>query len=441
MFFDAKAAKGLQPGAHIVVQGCPGLRLEATLTKKTWTYRYRSPVDQKLRQIKIGTWPAKSPAQAAARWQELRDQRESGRDPAVEKRSSKTALVEVPKAETYTIGQLIEDYAEGYLNVNRAPKGAKAVAQRLRNALAGYAQKTVNTVTRSTVFEVIKGLLDRPVLAASVKSEMAAAWRFAMDAGIIQEDLPNWWAEKMSHKLRSKGAMRDGVHKGTGKRVLTGMEIKSLLSDNLGLFSQQVQDFLTVQLWTCTRGSEICILRKSQLTEEVDGLWWTVPKNLMKGRNVEAAHDLRIPLVGRAEMIVRRLCAVRGGDLLFPSVGRDGLTKPQTQAYMQSKVHYLQPYSKSRPDHIRTRLTVTHWSPHDLRRTGRTLLASLQCPHEVGEAIIGHVLAGVAGDYNLYRYDRERRHWLTELDKKLEDFVAASMPQCSQVAGVPNADG
>ena len=434
MFFDAKAAKGLQPGAHIVVQGCPGLRLEATLTKKTWTYRYRSPVDQKLRQIKIGTWPAKSPAQAAALWQDLRDQRESGRDPAVEKRAAKGASAVAPKVETYTISQLIEDYAEGYLKVNRAQKGAKAVAQRLRNALAGHAQKTVNTVTRSTVFEVIKGLLDRPVLAASVKSEMAAAWRFALDAGIIREDLPNWWAEKMSHKLRSKGAMREGKHKGTGKRVLTGMEIKNLLNENLSLFSQQVQDFLVVQLWTCTRGGEICQLRKSHLTDEADGLWWTIPKNLMKGRNVEAAYDLRVPLVGRAEKIVRRLCEAQPGDLLFPSIGRDGAIKPQTQAYMQSKVHYLQPYSNSRMDHKRARLTVTHWSPHDLRRTGRTLLASLQCPHEIGEAIIGHVLAGVAGDYNLYRYDRERRFWLTELDKKLEEFVEASVPQYSLAA-------
>lgn len=39
MYFDARAAKLLQPGAHIVVDGCRGLRLMASATRKTWAYR------------------------------------------------------------------------------------------------------------------------------------------------------------------------------------------------------------------------------------------------------------------------------------------------------------------------------------------------------------------------------------------------------------------
>jgi integrase len=72
---------------------------------------------------------------------------------------------------------------------------------------------------------------------------------------------------------------------------------------------------------------------------------------------------------------------------------------------------------------VRERLTVTHWSPHDLRRTGRTMLAAMGCPHEIGEAILGHVVPGVAGDYNLYRYDKERVQWLAALDARLESIV------------------
>lgn len=87
---------------------------------------------------------------------------------------------------------------------------------------------------------------------------------------------------------------------------------------------------------------------------------------------------------------------------------------------MQSKVNYRQPYCKSRPDHVRKRLTVTHWSPHDLRRTGRTLLAAMGCPDVVGESILGHVRPGVKGVYDQYAYDKERRHWLTLLAERLE---------------------
>jgi hypothetical protein len=57
--FDARSAKLLPAGEHIVVDATeyPGLRLEATATRKTWTYRYKSPVDARMRQVKVGNWP------------------------------------------------------------------------------------------------------------------------------------------------------------------------------------------------------------------------------------------------------------------------------------------------------------------------------------------------------------------------------------------------
>ena len=72
---------------------------------------------------------------------------------------------------------------------------------------------------------------------------------------------------------------------------------------------------------------------------------------------------------------------------------------------------------------MRPELPVSHWAPHDLRRTSRTLLAALGCPHEVAEAILGHVLPGVAGVYNRHKYDSEKREWLTRLATHLEHVV------------------
>lgn len=425
MLFDARAAKALGPGNHIVVQGCPGLRLVASQTRKTWVYRYRSPVDQSLRQIKIGEWPATAPASAAAKWDELRQKRDAGTDPVQEKKRER-ALAVAPVAQGYTLAQMVEDYAAGYLASNRQARGAKAVGQRLRNSIGKYAELLAVDTSRAVVFSIIESLLDRPVLAKSVKTEMAAAWSYASEAGRIPEDIPNWFAAKSSHKFRSKGAMRDGERKGTGKRVLSNDELRALLCEDLDLFSTQVQRFLTVQLWTCTRGAEICQMRRGQITMENGELWWTIPKQDMKGRHVESAFDLRVPLEGRAKKIVLELLDSTPTDSpwLFPSKSRKGELQGQTQAYMQSKVHYMQPYSNARKDHIRKRLQVTHWSPHDLRRTGRTMLAAMGCPREIGEAILGHVLPGVEGDYNLYQYDTERRFWLKRLSDRFEQLAA-----------------
>ena len=425
MYFDARAAKSLTPGQHIVVQGCPGLRLVASQTKKTWIYRYRSPVDQAVRQIKIGGWPAIPAPEAASKWMELRDKRDAGADPVKEKQRERAQAV-APVAAGYTLGRMIEDYAAGYLASNRQERGARAVAQRLRNAIGEHADTLAVDTSRAVVFTIVENVLDRPVLAKSVKTEMSAAWSYASEAGRIAEDLPNWFAAKSSHKFRSKGAMREGKRKGTGKRVLAGEELRTLLREDLNLFSIQVQRFLTLQMWTCTRGAEICQMRRAQITEENGELWWTIPKQDTKGRHHESAFDLRVPLEGRAKKIVLELLESTPSETpwLFPSKSREGEIQGQTQAYMQSKVHYMQPYSKAREDHVRKRLSVTHWSPHDLRRTGRTMLASMGCPREIGEAILGHVLAGVEGDYNLYQYDAERRLWLKRLSDRLEQLAA-----------------
>jgi hypothetical protein len=76
--FDVKAAKALAAGEHIVVDGAPGLRLEATEQFRTWVYRYRSPVDDRMRQIKLGRWPAMGLPAALAKWQEQKDRRDAG---------------------------------------------------------------------------------------------------------------------------------------------------------------------------------------------------------------------------------------------------------------------------------------------------------------------------------------------------------------------------
>ncbi len=70
-------------------------------------------------------------------------------------------------------------------------------------------------------------------------------------------------------------------------------------------------------------------------------------------------------------------------------------------------------------------MPVAQWAPHDLRRTGRTMLTALGCPTDVAESILGHMLPGVEGVYNRHTYDRERREWLTRLDAHLEALAAA----------------
>lgn len=425
MQFDAREAKQLAPGAHIIMDDYPGLRLKATEAGKAWIYRYKSPIDSKMRQIKIGTWPAMSFPAAIVSWEALKRERDAGKDPAAEKRAGrvveKAALVEAKedaRLEALTVGKICWGYHAGYVKSRRKEKSAAEVAQLFRSMLGDLEHVPAVSVTRSTAFDFLEGLMDRPVQGARLRGELGAAWDYALDAGRLPDDTPNWWRLVMRGRFKSKGKKIEGEHVGTRKRVLSNVEVSQLIRW-LPNFAKTITDTLTMYLWTAQRGAEIVGMRGDEVAEEKDGLWWIIPKEKTKNSRFDAASDQRVPLVGRAEQVVRRRIELFGDGYLFPGQ-KQRTGKPIEQKTITTAVWYHQPYSGAHPDLQRPRLSVTHWSPHDLRRTSRTLLASLGCPEEVAEAILGHMKNGVVGVYNLHSYDKERRFWLGRLNDHLE---------------------
>ena len=437
MQFDAKAAKLLQPGQHFTISDCPGLRLEATASTRSWTYRYKSPVDGKMKQVKIGTWPAMSFHSAVVAWEKLRDARASGEDPSDQKRAARQAEAEqrearrAAAAKRLTIGRICEQYLDEHVDRNRMAKGAAEVRRLFNVHLGDLADIEPAELTRAQAFDLLQGMIETPVVASSVRRELGAAWDHALDAGRLDENVPNWWRLIMRGKLRSKGRTRQGEQIGTSKRVLSEAELGQLIRW-LPNFSKMVNDVLTIYLWTLLRGGEITSMHAADITEEKDGLWWTIPKAETKNRNRDRAEDHRVPLVGRAEAIVRRRLELADGGYLFPSRGK--------MPYVEQKaigvaVWTHMPYSGTRPDQQRPRLLVTHWSPHDLRRSCRTLLASMDCPEAVGEALIGHLPPESGSDvYNRHRYDRQRREWLLNLSSRLEQAANCSVTELGDLA-------
>ena len=257
---------------------------------------------------------------------------------------------------------------------------------------------------------------DRPVVAANVRRLAGAVWDRALDAGKLPPDAPNWWRMVLRGKLASRGKRVAGVHRGVQKRSLSTQELAVLLPW-LPNFTRDIEDALVLYLWTCCRGSEIVAMERAEVAQEVDGLWWTIPRAKLKMRRNPALLDLRVPLIGRAEAVVRRRLAATDKPFLFPSRGRSGHIE---QKAIGVAVYCHMPECGLRPEWVRPRLPVGGWAPHDLRRTGRTLLAALGCPNDVAESILGHLPAGLQKVYNRHNYDAERRLWLTQLNAALE---------------------
>lgn len=427
MFFDARAAKLLQPGEHLVVDGCPGLRLVATATRKTWTYRYKALATERMKQVSIGHWPAMPVQAAAAAWQALRDQRGAGVDPGQAKRAKRIeAAGAATRPDAYTVRQVVQDLVDGPIKGRKAAgaEAAKRALLRFLDEEPAIAAQPGATVTRSQAFDALNRRADTPTSTAKLRSMLGSAWDLALDAGRLPDNTPNWWRMILKGKLKSKGKVVGGEHVGVRRRTLPPPEISRLLAW-LPNMHELGRDTTQMYLWTCARGVEILSMRPEHVREEETGWWWTVPVALTKNARHEHAVDHRVPLFGRALAIVqRRLAAVGESGWLFEDVRQEQYTQHDFSTYIYS----LQPHSEkvARRQGEGLVLPVANWTPHDLRRTGRTLLASLGCPEEIAEAILGHLPKGVVGVYNAYTYDAERRIWLERLSTFLEGLSGST---------------
>ena len=417
--FDARAAKAMQPGDVLTIPEAPGLRLIATATLRTWQYRFKSPIDGNMRRIRLGHWPAMGLPAALAAWERMRKIREAGGDPAAEKRERRHEA-RAAREGRYTVRDACDDYLAAYSGTV-TPKTFNEADRLCRLELDAIAHLPAASITRTHAFDLLDGMREKPVVATRVRQLLGAVWDRALDSGRLPHDTPNWWRQVLRGKIASKGKTIAGERQGETKRVLSEAEISELLRW-LPNFSRDVQDALTLYLWTCCRGAEILAMERSEITETEDGLLWTVPRAKLKMRRNPLTTDLPVPLVGRAEAVVRRRLAAGDKSFVFASRGASGHIE---QKAIGVAVWTHMPYCELREEWIRPRLPVTHWAPHDLRRTGRTVLASLGCPTDVAEAILGHLQPGVVGTYNRHDYSAERRVWLTRLAERLEHLALA----------------
>jgi integrase len=77
---------------------------------------------------------------------------------------------------------------------------------------------------------------------------------------------------------------------------------------------------------------------------------------------------------------------------------------------------------------------VTGWSPHDLRRTARSLMSRAGVPADHAERCLGHAIGGVRATYDRHEYHEEKRRAFEALAKQVR-AIAAWTP--TRVAGSP----
>ncbi|WP_297467196.1 site-specific integrase [Acidithiobacillus sp.] len=161
---------------------------------------------------------------------------------------------------------------------------------------------------------------------------------------------------------------------------------------------------LRMILVTAQRPGEISDMRWSEVDED----WWNLPADRAKNG---LAH--RVPLSTAALRILKKMSEIRCSDYVFPST-----------RYPAIRGNSMNESTLSAAVSRQMAFTPLPWfTPHDLRRTAASHMASMGTQPLVISRILNHKEGGITQIYNRYSYDKEKREAMEMWGEQLEKMV------------------
>lgn len=368
-----------------------GLYLRKRKASCWWYVRIISPATLKQTWVKLfpndpsGYYPRKNLEQARTAAEVIWTQRSAGLDPRLERqavlaRQIKEAAVQEAQeaADTkarLTLRQLFDRwrdvelkpvYVKGDKRTGRKDGGALVKLQLDLHVFGTLGEKQVISVSRGDIMAALDKIkmAGKNRTANTVLSHLKQMYRFGLVRELVQAD-PTVALSKMRH-AGGKDVERD--------RVLSDEEIRLLSqqSTQAGLSSRTLAA-IWIMLGTLCRIGELTNARWSDL--DIDNAIWTIPAENSKNQKVHIVH--------LSEFVIRwlRFLDTTRDVSVWVLPGRD-VKKPLDTKTINKQLHDRQ--SIGRPALTgRTKLLSSlllpggQWTPHDLRRTGATLMSRL----------------------------------------------------------------
>lgn len=373
----------------VTVESHPGLRVKVTKgrtgTTRTFAYRYRAPDGrQELKMIGAYEPPHFGLAEARAKWRELRDIRaQHGYVKAVleQERAANVAAIEATTAQgardAYTVRKLAEAFVDHQSTQIKTWKKTKAnldlyVLPELGDVPAGEVSRKDVTAVLDTLRRAGKNTTANRTLAA-----LRAAYNWAIER------------EKPGIEFNPCAAVKP-TRETPRERRLSDVEIARVFKHFPDTdLTDDERDLLEFILLTACRLSEAAGASMDEF--DTDAALWVLPAARSKN-----GREHRLPLSRQALALIKRR---RGGSWLFP----------------------LDDKRPMRADHIHTplreaipALKVLPFTPHDLRRTAATGIATLKAPRDIVRRILNHTDRSVTARYDLADRTDEVRDWLQQ---------------------------
>lgn len=373
-----------------------GLRVSASGGRR-WFVMFR--IDGRLERLTIG--PAGDSglplADARQRAKDALTAAAKGKNLAAEKRVGR-------KVETF------EELAVRYIEEHAKPRKRSWARDKEildRDVLPAIGRLKANGVTRADVKAILRGIVARgaPVMANRTFEVVRCVFNWAMreEVGAI---IANPCAQMAP----------PGGEESSRERALSDAEVRAFWGRiNDAKITRGVGLALRFILVTAQRKGEVAGARWEEIDH--DAAVWTIPADRSKNG---LAH--RVPLSALAlEFLAEAKPLADQSPFVFPS---PRLNRPVTAGALNNAAF-----------RSRTTFGVGAFTPHDLRRTAATQMASMGAPRLTVGKVLNHIEAGVTSVYDRYAYDIEKRKALDAWARRLTEIVGLAEPE-SNVASL-----
>jgi integrase len=285
------------------------------------------------------------------------------------------------------------EYVEKWFKNGKRPRDPSETCRMLRkDVLPKWHWRDARTITSREVIELLDAIVERgaPVAANRTATMLGHMFRFAIHRSILANS-----PVQLLYKPGGKEQRR--------KRVFSEDELRSFVQKVQAICrTQRRARVLMALLLTMQRRSELALAEWSEF--DFKNKRWQIPASRTKNRREHA-----VPLSDWAISELKALKKLaKDSPFVVPGTNSDRPANPKliTRGVKRLAGRFLAHKIKA-------------FTPHDLRRTGRTSLGRLGVTPFVAERVINHTKAGLEETYDLWDYFDEKRDALERWEKYL----------------------
>ena len=245
-----------------------------------------------------------------------------------------------------------------------------------------FGGRPIDSIKRSEIVRLLDGVEDE-------RGPYAAQHALA-----ILRRVMNWHATRDYDFVSPivRGMARVKVKDAARDRILSDEELH--LVWNVANEHRGPYDFLLqFILLTATRIAEASNMQRAELSK--DGSEWIIP-----GARYKTKIDHLVPLSKSARALLAKIPAIEGSPWLFTTNGEVSIG-----GFSKYKAAF-----DARVTEANAGKALPRWTPHDLRRSARSLMSRAGVNADHAERCLGHVIGGIRGVYDRHAFKEEKRH-------------------------------